>query len=319
MVWDRRAVIDIGTNSVKLLVADVGGQEVRPLLEESKQTRLGQGFYETHRLQSDAIERTARAVGEFVECARSEGAPRILAFATSAARDADNCADFLDRIRAGGEIEVAVISGEQEADWAFQGVTSAPQFATEPLLIVDIGGGSTEFIVGQGREKRFRESFKIGSVRLLERIRPGDPPALSELRQCREWIRDVLEREVSPKLKLAMAKENAAFSSIGSLQFVGTGGTTTILGRMEARLETYDRAKLDAMRLEAGRISYHVKKMWSLSLDERKNIVGLPKSRADVILTGAAIMEGIVQEYGFSEVRVSTRGLRFGAIIALHD
>ena len=174
--FSRRAVIDIGTNSVKLLVAEVSGPRVQPLVERSRQTRLGRGFYATHRLQPAAIADTARAVAGFAAQAREWGAapPRVIA--TSAARDAVNQSELLDALRAASNLEVEVISGEQEADWSFRGVNSDPAIAGQPLLLVDVGGGSTEFILGEGDHQKFRRSFPIGTVRLMEQLPRSDPP-----------------------------------------------------------------------------------------------------------------------------------------------
>ena len=154
----RRAVIDVGTNSIKLLIADVAGREVRPVLEESHQTRLGRGFYRTHKLQPEPIAATAKAVGEFAAKAREEKAISVRIIATSAARDATNAEELITAIQRASKLAVEIISGEQEADWAFQGAMTDPALAREPLLLLDVGGGSTEFILGHGEQKDFRQS-----------------------------------------------------------------------------------------------------------------------------------------------------------------
>ena len=173
----------------------------------------------------------------------------------------------------------------------FQGVTTDPVLAYEPLLLLDVGGGSAEFIVGQGRQKWFSQSFPLGTVRLLEKNPPSDPPTKDELTRCRAWIGDFLEKEVKPVLNLKVSDATGAheFNAGSQLTLVGTGGTTSILGRMEAKLETYDRAKIEATRLSRERMHWHVEHLWSLPLEERKHIVGLPPNRADVILIGVAI------------------------------
>lgn len=313
----RRAVIDIGTNSIKLLVADVRGHEVQPFLEDSKQTRLGRGFYETHRLQADAIERTAKAVATFAERAQTEGAVSVRAFATSAARDATNAEELTSAIRAESGLTVEIISGDQEADWVFQGVTSDPQFATDPLLLLDVGGGSTELILGQGKHKHFQQSFPLGTVRLLEKIPHSDPPQPQELANCRIWLKEFLKQEVGPRLRPSIARAALINAERAKLQLVGTGGTTGILARMEGRLEAYDRTKIESVRLSLPRLQWQVEELWRLPLEERKKIIGLPKNRADVILTGAAIFEAVMEQFGFEELRISTRGLRFAALMDL--
>jgi exopolyphosphatase/guanosine-5'-triphosphate,3'-diphosphate pyrophosphatase len=318
MKTDRRAVIDVGTNSVKLLVADVSGHKVEPVWEESKQTRLGRGFYETHRLQPEAIDATGKAVAQFRETAAKHQASSVRVIATSAARDAVNADELSSAIEKASGLKMEIISGEQEADWVFQGVTTDPALAYEPLLLLDVGGGSAEFILGQGQQKWFRQSFPIGTVRLLEKNPPSDPPKAEELVRCRKFLRAFLEREVVPTLKLKELdglNRLHEFDMGNRLALVGTGGTTSILGRMEAKLETYDRAKIEATRLSLERVQWHVEHLWSMPLEERKHIVGLPPNRADVILMGVAIYEAIMEKFGFSELRISTRGLRFAAVM----
>jgi len=315
----RRAVIDVGTNSVKLLVADVSGREVEPVWEESKQTRLGRGFYETHRLQQEAIDATANAVAQFSETARKHQASSIRVIATSAARDAVNSDELSAAIEKASSLKMEIISGGQEAEWVFQGVTTDPTLANEPLLLLDVGGGSTEIIVGQGTDKWFSRSFALGTVRLLEKSPPSDPPTGEEFARCRQWIGDFLEKEIKPALNLKLLDGLGRLHDLNAgsrFTLVGTGGTTSILGRMEAKLETYDRAKIEATRLSLERMHWHVEHLWSLPLEERKHIVGLPPNRADVILMGVAIYEAIMEKFGFSELRISTRGLRFAAVMA---
>src|SRR5437879_4940305 len=134
----RRAVIDVGTNSIKLLVADVSDHDVKPVYEDSKQTRLGQAFYQTHRLQAGAIASTVRAVAHFAESAREHNAASIRVFATSAARDAINPEELTAAIEAASGLKVEIISGDLEADWVFQGVTSDARLAKTPLLLLDV-------------------------------------------------------------------------------------------------------------------------------------------------------------------------------------
>ena len=308
----RRAVIDVGTNSVKLLVADVAGHEVQPICEQSKQTRLGHGFYETHRLRPEAIAATAAAVATFDDIARAAQAVSIRVIATSAVREAVNREELVVAIEHAAGLKVEVISGDQEADWGFQGVTTDPQLAQAPLLLMDAGGGSTQFTLGSEGHTRFGHSFPIGSVRLLETIPCSDPPKPAELAACRQWLRGFLQREVRPKLLSEMEDSTAGGERV---QLVGVGGAATILGCMEVKLEAFDRARIEATRLSAERVSWHLERLWSLPLEARKETIGLPKNRADVILMGVAIYQVVMEEFGFRELRISTRGLRFAALM----
>ena len=307
----RRAVIDIGTNSVKLLVAEVSPESVEPVWEGSEQTRLGRGFYEDHRLRTEAIADTARAVAGFVQTAREQGATAVRVIATSAARDAVNAGELLAAVRSASGLEVEVISGEQEADWAFQGVLTDASLRRQPVLILDVGGGSTEFILGADGHAQFRDSFKLGTVRMLESTHLSDPPTPTELAATRAELRRFLDREVRPQLAphLQAIRHN-------DLALVGTGGTTSILARLELQLDDYDRARIEATRFTAERLRWHVERLWSLPLAERRALPGLPPDRADVILFGVAIYEAVMECFGIATLRVSTRGLRFAAVRA---
>jgi exopolyphosphatase/guanosine-5'-triphosphate,3'-diphosphate pyrophosphatase len=306
MVSVRRAVIDVGTNSIKLLVADVRGRDVQPVHEESRQTRLGKGFYETHRLQPEAVACTAEAVREFARTAREKNADSIRVFATSAARDAMNPADLTDAILRASGLKTEIISGAREAEWAFRGVTTDPELARHPLLLLDVGGGSTEFIVGGGK-KHFAQSFPLGTVRLMEKFPHSDPPTRGEFNSCRDWLKKFLLAEVRPQLEPALKNES------GEMWLVGTGGTTSILARIENKLDRFDREKIERTVLDFDQIVAHRKMLWRLPLAERKEIAGMPKLRADVILTGVLIYEMVMEEFGFKQLHVSTRGLRFAA------
>ena len=305
----RRAVIDVGTNSIKLLVADVAGSDVQPVHEESRQTRLGKGFYETQRLQPETIARTAEAVVEFAQTAREKNAASIRVIATSAARDAVNPGDLTSAIERASGLKTEIISGAREAEWAFQGVTTDAKLTTQPLLLLDVGGGSTEFILGYGAKKSFAHSFPLGTVRLLEKFPHGDPPTRGEFIKCRDWLRNFLHQEVRPQLEPALKNE------AGEIRLVGTGGTTSILARLENKLDRFDREKIERTVLSFDQIVAHRKNLWKLPLTERKEIIGLPKLRADVILTGVLIYEIVMEEFNFKELRISTRGLRFAAVM----
>jgi exopolyphosphatase / guanosine-5'-triphosphate,3'-diphosphate pyrophosphatase len=305
----RRAVIDVGTNSIKLLVADVSGRDVQPVHEESRQTRLGKGFYDSNHLQPEAIARTAEAVAEFAQAAREKNSISVRVIATSAARDAVNPTDLTTSIERASSLKTEIISGAREAEWAFQGVTTDAELATQPLLLLDVGGGSTEFILGHGVKKSFAHSFPLGTVRLMEKFPHSDPPTRGEFTNCRDWLKNFLHYEVRPQLEPALKNET------GEIRLVGTGGTTSILARMEKKLDRFDREKIERAVLSFDQVVAHRKNLWKLPLAERKEIPGLPKLRADVILTGVLIYEAVMEEFNFKELRVSTRGLRFAAVM----
>lgn len=307
--FETRALIDIGTNSVKLLVADVAGRVVRPIHEISEQTRLGRGFYETHVLQPEAIRDTVKALREFRSLATQYRVVSLRVVATSAVRDARNQAEFLQAAHLGARVSVEVIPGDQEADWVYQGVMSDPSLLGQRLLILDVGGGSSEFILGEGEHKQFRESFPLGSVRSLEQLQPQDPPLPAELQRCREELGRFVRERVQPRIRAALDV------STTPARLVGTGGASTIMGRILLGLESFERDRLDGAFLPLKDVTALVDRLWSLPLNDRKHIIGLPKKRADVILTGAVIYEQVMSVLGFQGVSVSTRGLRFGGIL----
>ena len=308
----KRAVIDIGTNSVKLLVAEVADRVVRPLLEKSDQTRRGRGFSQAHRLQPEAITETVKAVVKFAATAQSLQAASLRVIATSAVRDANNAAELTDAILRASGLRVEIISGEQEADLVFHGVTSDLSLAVQPLLILDVGGGSTEFILGEGSTQLFRRSFPLGTVRLLEQFPPADPPGAAECVRCHDWLRHFLETQIQPALgpefqKLAPRR----------VQLTATGGTATILARLQLQLEEFDRERIEATRISREQIRNERERLWRLPLAERKKLPGLPAQRADVILFGVLIYEAVMKQFDLPDLRVTTRGLRYAALMDL--
>jgi exopolyphosphatase/guanosine-5'-triphosphate,3'-diphosphate pyrophosphatase len=314
----RRAIIDIGTNSVKLLVADVTGFRVAPVWEGSEQTRLGRGFYKEHRLSASAIADTSTAAAGFARRAGELKAESIRVIATSAAREARNSQELIDAVREACGLEIEVLSGEEEAALAFRGVSTDWHYVENPILVLEVGGGSSQFIIGEGGKTTFSRSSKIGTVRLMESVTHDDPPRAEDLARSRSWLRRVLDEEMAPVLEPELRQVRRALPQMIPLQLVCTGGTASILGCMEAKMNVFDRERLEAVTLNIDRVEQTVTLLWSLSLAERKAIVGLPPNRADVILTGAVIYEGIMARFGFQEMRVSTRGLRFGAAVTDH-
>jgi len=304
-----RAVIDVGTNSVKLLVCDVHSGGARPIHEQSKQTRLGKGFYDTRVLLPDAIEQTAEAVALFSGIAREHGAESVRVVATSAARDALNREQLVKAITKIAGLETEIISGEQEAEFAFRGVATDPELRGRKLLILDVGGGSTEFIFGEGGHHTFRRSFELGTVRLLEKLRPNDPPSKHDLDQCRATLEGIFTSTIRPALGTALEDRS-------ELIMVGTGGTATILARMEKQLATFSREEIERTVIQRERLPFWMEKLWGVSLDERKRIIGVPANRADIVPMGVAIYEAVMVHLDFPELFVSTRGLRFGALTA---
>jgi exopolyphosphatase/guanosine-5'-triphosphate,3'-diphosphate pyrophosphatase len=305
----RRAVIDVGTNSVKLLVADVDGALITPVCEESNQTRLGAGFYATRQLQSAAISKTSAEVAAYSARAAQLGASSVRVIGTSAARDAVNASELVAAIREASGLQMEILTGDQEADWVFRGVASDPKLAQAPILVLDVGGGSTEFIVGENGVGQFCASYPLGTVRLLEQLKPGDPPGLEALANCRSILKKFLDEQVAPTLEPALRKSSR------TPQLVGTSGTAAILARMEAKALDFNRRQIESTVVSLSRIREMLEQQWQLPLSARRNIPGLPPDRADVMATGIAIYESIMERFGFTRLEISTRGLRFWALL----
>ena len=305
---ETRAVIDVGTNSVKLLIATVDQDHIHPIIEESKQTRLGAGFFETGQLQPAAIIETAKAVAKFASIVRDWSATRLTVIATSAAREAINQRELVDALEHASGTRLSIISGEQEADWAFKGVCTDASMRERNLLVMDLGGGSTEFIFGRNGAASFSRSFRLGTVRLMESQQISDPPLPAERVNCEKAIAALLENDVEPWL----ASTRGDFNSI---QLIGTGGTPSLLARIHLNLRRYDRELIEQVSIPLPDLVAHNARLWNLPLEARKSVPGLPPSRADVILTGGLIFEQVMRRLNLHSLRVSTRGLRFAALL----
>ncbi len=308
----RRAVIDIGTNSVKLLVGDIADGHVTPAHEAGEQTRLGQGLYESQRLHPDAIARTVDCVTRFTATAWEMGADSIRVIATSATRDAQNGPELVQAIQEHTNLQTEVISGTTEADWVYRGVLSDASLAQHPLLILDVGGGSTEFIVSVNGERRYDHSFQLGTVRLLENFPPADPPTMDNLATCQLWMKDLLEKSASPAIQPLLPPHGSPETLL-----VGTGGAALILARIHLGLTDFSREQMEGLSISAQDVTAIRQHLWSLPLFQRRQIIGLPPERADVMLMGALIYESVLHHFGIQALRVTTRGLRHAALLTM--
>lgn len=303
-----KAVIDVGTNSVKLLVAKVAGRMVEPLMETSSQTRLGRGFYQTRRLQPEAIDRTAQVVSDYVGIARQHEAKSVAVIATSAAREAQNTDELLGVVKRTAGVPIRVLSGEAEADYVFRGVISGVSTHHHEMLIIDVGGGSTELILGRGSHAVFHQSVQLGTVRMMEHFPVSDPPAKREWDACVKHVTAIVSGQV-----VSVVRKHR--SGTGPLNIIGTGGTTTLLARIHHQLEEYDRDVIERTVLHREALSEMASRLWSSCESDRKMIPGLPAEKADVLLMGSLIYEGILTGLCSDKLRISMRGLRYGVLI----
>lgn len=301
----RYATIDVGTNSVLLLVAErESGGSFRPVAERAEITRLGRGVDRTRRLSPEAMEETLRVVQSFAEEARRLGAREIAAIATSAARDAQNGAELLAAARARAGLELEIISGEREAQLSYLSAFTDFGGAGHPLVVIDIGGGSTELIQGGGGERAqevaFRKSFEVGSVRLTERLVQGDPLSRQDRQRIEECLMTTFE-ELPPPLP--------------GWQAVGVAGTVTTLYAVRHQIQPYDAARVHGQRLSLEEVREVAQLLCDTPLARRRALAGLQPKRADVIPAGALILKAVLERLGAAECLVSDRGLRWGLLL----
>lgn len=300
----RRGVIDIGTNSVKLLVADVSDANILPVRETSRQTRLGRGLYDGGKLQPGPIQATVAAISELRDLAKMDDCRDTRIIATSAVREAANASELLDALAQ----STVVLSGDDEARLAYDGVLSCPRLANRPTLVVDVGGGSTEFIVGDADGMRHHASLPLGSVRLMEGHPVSDPPAIDELKTILQSIDGNLGEPTLPGLRAHLD----VLGGLPTFVMIGSGGMAGILANMELGANDYDRERMEAVELPLNCVTVWRERLWGMPLDRRREITGLPSNRADVALYGSLIYEQIMRQLGLVVLRVSTRGIRFG-------
>ena len=302
---NRRAIIDVGSNSVKLLVADVAGGVVTPIVHKGEQTRLGRGVFDTGRLRPEAISDTARVVGAFAARAKEEGAETVRVLATSAVREAGNSDQLAAAIAAGG-LELEIIDGQTEAELVLRGVRSLPEFAKGPLAIIDVGGGSTELLVADDATLRLQHSFALGTVRWLELYSVSETPTAAERAKLAQALDGFLDEQVTPKL--------GGVPLPGTL--VGAGGTPVFLSRIFKERDDLAADEIESLRLSLPEVQTLTNRLWQMPLAARGELPGLPANRADVILFGAAIYEAVMMRCGFHELRPTLRGVRYGALLA---
>jgi exopolyphosphatase/guanosine-5'-triphosphate,3'-diphosphate pyrophosphatase len=308
----RVAAIDIGTNTVLLLIAEVGESgKLVPIVERAEITRLGQGVDRARSLDPAAVERTLGCLRNYAAEIARNGVERLDVVGTSAMRDAAAAsgpgANFIESARAALGTTPRVISGDEEASLAFTGGLDGLGLSGE-VTAFDIGGGSTEVIRGNlaagVAHIAQRQSLDMGSVRLLERHVRSDPPSVSEMAAVRAFVWAQLAPLTSPPARQPL---------------VGMAGTVTTVAAVARGIAPYDPAQIHGGRLSLADIAETGRRLCKLALAERKKLTGLEEKRADVIPVGAAILETIVQWAGADEIVVSDRGVRWGVALQLAE
>ena len=290
----RVGVVDLGTNSTRLLVADVEDSSVNELDRRLEITRLGEGVDARGQLLPQAIARVRNVLVDYRRTIEELGAERTLAFATSAVRDAENGEAFLGEIEWSYGFATRLLSGHEEALLTFRGV-AAGRDLTDGTLVVDVGGGSTELILGGPDGVSFHESFDLGCVRLSERF-PSDPD------RAAAHVRVVLDQELSGNLEARSA--------------IGVAGTVTQLATLDLELEQEEPELVHGHRMPAETIATQVKRLAAMPVDEIRRLRGMHPERAPVIVAGAVVVREVLFHFGLAELEVSERDIMHGAALA---
>lgn len=295
--------IDLGTNSVRLLIVRINSNHSYTVISEQKEVvRLGEGEFRRNRLQANAMRRAGLVCARFAEIARSRGAGQVIAVATSATREAENRAAFVRHVRRVAQVDLRVISGKEEARLIYLGVASGANIGGRQTLFIDIGGGSTEVIVGDQQQYRFLDSLKLGAIRLTGLFfRQADAGPVSPTRYA-HMQRYVRTRSIRTLQRLRQFPIEQA---------IGSSGTICNLCEIAIRM-THKRPLAKGDVLTRAQLRLVVETLCPLSLERRREVPGINPERADIIIPGAAILETLMQELDIAGIQISERGLREG-------
>lgn len=298
------ASVDIGTNTVLLLIAEINNQKLKVLREEQRVPRLGKGVDRDKNLSEAGIDRVLGALKEYKTILADYSlSDDVVVTATSAVRDANNRDYFCAKVSKETGWNVRILSGNEEAQWTYSGALSMLNItADEPVIIIDIGGGSTELAYGKGQNLLDSHSFNMGSVRFTERYLKYDPPLPEEIEQCRQAADDMLAERL--------------FHKYSSVSAIGVAGTVTSLAYIELKLDHYDPEKISGYELRTENITGFIETFAKMKTSE---IMGkypeVMAGRADIIVAGLIILERFLKSYGISKITVSNGGIRHGAIL----
>ena len=302
----RVGAIDIGSNSVRLLVAEIPddapwGPKLESVARSGEACRLGKGLHETGRVDDELVERAGALVGEFHRRARSLGARHVVAAATAALRRAGNGAAAAERISELAGAPVRILSEADEARLVYRAVIMGlgPAARDSQCVVFDLGGGSTEIVSGVGERLGRWTSLPFGAVTLTERLVASDPPTAEELGAARDWLRDELMRGC------ALLPERTAVLG-------GVGGTITVLAALDAGMQAYDPGQLEGAYLPRSRVHELVSRLVSSTQERRRAMPVMGEGRADIIGTGALVVEGLLDRFQAPGLICSTQGLRYG-------
>jgi exopolyphosphatase/guanosine-5'-triphosphate,3'-diphosphate pyrophosphatase len=308
----RVAVIDIGTNSTRLLIADVDRDThlVEEVVRLSQVTRLGEGVDATGSLAAAAIDRVMSTLAEYRTAMDEHGCEANLAVLTSAVRDAANGPSFRARVHEEYGLDARILSGEQEAQLTFLGAMSGRPVdggatSSTPMVVIDIGGGSTEFIVGVGSTLGFHVSLPVGVVRMSERHIHSDPPQPPELQSLALDVRATLLEGLPPEERAPVK------------QGIGVAGTATSAAAIDQELDPYDPARVNGYPLMLGTVEMLLARLADMTEEQRREVVGLHPDRAPTIVAGMIVLAEALRAFELDEVEVSEHDILHGGALRL--
>jgi exopolyphosphatase / guanosine-5'-triphosphate,3'-diphosphate pyrophosphatase len=307
----RVAVVDIGTNSTRLLIAEADGESerVEPLLRRSQVTRLGDGVDSGRSLSEAAIGRVLGTLADYRAAIDEHDCEASLAVLTSAVRDAQNGTEFAARVREDYGLDAKVLSGEEEAQLTFLGAMSdRPREGTdaaEPTVVIDIGGGSTEFVVGRGHDAGFHTSLHAGVVRMSERHIHSDPPAPEELQALALDVRTTFLEGLPPEERAPV------------MRAIAVAGTATSAAAIDQELDPYDPDRVHGYTLELATVELLLARLAEMDEEQRRRIVGLHPDRAPTIVAGMILLAEAMRAFELEHVEVSERDILFGGALRL--
>jgi exopolyphosphatase/guanosine-5'-triphosphate,3'-diphosphate pyrophosphatase len=305
----RVAVIDIGTNSTRLLVAEVDPDTgaLRELVRHSRVTRLGDGVDASGSLSHEAVERVLKVLGEYREEMEAHDCEANLAVLTSAVRDAKNGPEFATRVREDFGLDARVLSGEEEAQLTFQGAMSGrlDEQDDSPTVVTDIGGGSTEFIVGRGRTAGFHVSLHVGVVRMSERHIESDPPTPAELQALADDVRRTFADGLPQNERESVTRG------------IAVAGTATSAAAIDQELDPYDPERVNGYTLTLGTVEMLLARLADMDEAKRRRVVGLHPDRAPTIVAGMVVLGEAMRAFGLEQVEVSEHDILYGGALRL--
>jgi len=296
---ERVASIDVGTNTILLLIAEVNKGVLKPLLEKERIVRLGEGVQRNGVLLAGAMERGIQTLTQYLKECQEMGIQSIFAAGTSALREAKNSDHFLRMARDRLNLSIEIISGEEEAELSFLAVTKDLGYPKKTILVVDVGGGSTELVLGKRNQINHWVSLPVGSVRFTEQFLLSDPVRDEEWTNMENKIIKGLGKVPLPQKPFTM---------------VAVGGTATALASVELRLKHFVYEKIHHFVLGRQALKGQLERYRSKTVEERRKIPGLSPARADVILAGGAILYFAMEKFEVASVLISCHGVRYGLI-----